>query len=330
MLAEGADWPLLLRYARRHRVEALVWRNLQAAGVEPSPTVADAFARTAREVARQNLVMAAESLALKRAFEDAGIKLLFVKGLTLSMLAYGNLSVKKSWDVDLLIAPKDLETAAALLESCGYALSLPANGRSRLAPWHELSKESIWQHAGKGLTVELHTSLTDRPFELRGVDVAGSCQEVDIGGSRTLPTLGPDALFAYLPAHGASSAWFRLKWIADFAALLGRADAAEIDRLHARSQALGAGRTADLALLLADRLFGLELSDALRARIGSSPVVRRMAQRSLGLMSGRTALAEVTKVRLGTLPIHRVQFAMRPGWRYKAGLLRTKLRIRFF
>jgi hypothetical protein len=329
-LADGADWDMLLQLARRHRVEGLVSRALQAAGVAPSPDVAASFASSAQQIARQNLMMAGECLALNRQFGEAGIPLLFIKGLTLSVLVYGDLAAKKNWDIDLLILPKDLEVAAALLEARGYRLAIPADSRDRLAEWHRRSKESVWNHPNGRFHVELHTELTDSPFHLTGIDANGPVQQVDIGGGRALPTFSTEALFAYLPAHGASSGWFRLKWIADFAALLASADSAELSRLHEQSQQLGSGRAADLALLLADRLFGLPLADDLRARLGSDPVVRRMVDRSLGLMSGRTALAEVTDVRFGTVPIHRIQFAMRPGWRYKAGLLRSKLRIRFF
>jgi len=71
-----------------------------------------------------------------------------------------------------------------------------------------------------------------------------------------LPTLARDEQFAYLCVHGASSAWFRLKWISDLAGVLHGQSGEMIERLFERSQALGAERAAGQALLLADRLFG--------------------------------------------------------------------------
>lgn len=328
--AVDVDWPLLLKLARRHRVEGLVWHNLRVAGVAMPDEVGEPLRRTAERNVRRNLLMAAECDALKLAFAEAGVPVLFVKGLALAMIAYGDLSTKRSWDIDLLIDPADVDRAAHLLEARGYALTMPAEGRLRLSAWHAVAKESTWNRPGDGICLDLHSALTDSPFELAGIDVHGPVQEVMIGAGRSLPTLGSDAQFAYLAAHGASSGWMRLKWIADFAALLAGADAPEIDRLYRRSLDFGAARPAGLGLLLADRLFGLPLSEGLRAEIGRDAVVRRLVARSLGLMRGRTAIAEVTDVRFGTLPIHRIQFAMRPGWRYKAGLARNKLRIRFF
>ena len=89
-----------------------------------------------------------------------------------------------------------------------------------------------------------------------------------------LPTLGKDELFAYLAVHGASSAWFRLKWITDFAALLHGESADEIERLYARSQQLGAGRAAAQALLLAEQIYGIGTGDRLHKRLRGDPVNR--------------------------------------------------------
>ena len=46
-----------------------------------------------------------------------------------------------------------------------------------------------------------------------------------------MPTLADEPLYAYLCVHGASSAWFRLKWIADLNALLAGRTAEEIAAL---------------------------------------------------------------------------------------------------
>ena len=80
------------------------------------------------------------------------------------------------------------------------------------------------------------------------LDVHSPAQEVEIAPGIALPTLADEELFAYLAVHGASSAWFRLKWIADFAAILDARTGAEIERIYQKSQVLGAGRAAGQAL----------------------------------------------------------------------------------
>ena len=66
-----------------------------------------------------------------------------------------------------------------------------------------------------------------------------------------------------------------MKWLADVAALLGDAD--EVERLYAASQALGAGRAAGQALLLANRYLDAVVPSALLARVRRDRGTRLMA-----------------------------------------------------
>ena len=124
---------------------------------------------------------------------------------------------------------------------------------------------------------------TPRCFQMSELALARQLSPVAKGIE--LPTLGKDELFAYLTVHGASSAWFRLKWITDLAALLHGESADEIERLYDRSQQLGAGRAAAQALILANRLYGVAIGDQLGTASTFDPTNRwlaRLAERQLG------------------------------------------------
>ena len=117
----------------------------------------------ARLIAAANLLMAEEFRALSADFASAGIPVLFVKGLTLGMLAYGDIATKAAVDIDLLIEPHALPDAAALLDAHGYqrVQPEPAMTMTQLAAWHALRKESTWLKRGSRLQVDLHTRLAD-------------------------------------------------------------------------------------------------------------------------------------------------------------------------
>ena len=67
-------------------------------------------------------------------FASAGVALLFLKGLTVGKLAYGNAMLKMGWDIDLLVDPDQLVEAAGLLEARGYRqISRPRRATWRLA-----------------------------------------------------------------------------------------------------------------------------------------------------------------------------------------------------
>jgi hypothetical protein len=326
-LASGADWTRVVRIARRHRIEALVWDGLRRAAADmPAPEAAELRA-AAERIARQNLTLTAQSLRLKGLFEAAGIDLLFVKGVSLAQLAWGSIALKMGWDIDLLVAPEQVEPAAAVLEGAGYALAVPegAAARERLGAWHALWKESVWAAATTGITVELHTALADNPALLAGIGLASPRQAVAVAGAGTLPTLATEPLFAYLAVHGASSAWFRLKWIADLGALLAPLAPGEIERLYRTAAARGAGRAAALALLLCRRLFDTDLPAPLVAELGRDRVVRWLLLLSLRKLAGRAEARELETTRLGTATIHLLQLGLKKGLRFKLGELRRQL-----
>ena len=262
--AEGIDWALAARIAARHRVEGLVWNALRQAGAAVPEAVAERLREASARIMRQNLALTAESLRLAGLLDEAGIRHLFVKGVSLSMLVYGSIGPKMGWDIDLLVAPEAVEAAALVLEAAGYRLALPegARGRERIGLWHRHWKESVWTTPDGRLTVELHSRLNDNPMLLPSVGPDSPSRPVEVSKGRFLATLRTDELFAYLCVHGASSAWFRLKWIADVGALIGACPPEEIERLYRRSQALGAGRAPAQAL------------SALRAPVRHAPAPR--------------------------------------------------------
>jgi hypothetical protein len=321
---KSIDWPAFLGLVELHRVQGLVWRGIVAADGIPSQ-VAEDLSDEAAVIAAANLRAAAESRELLSAFESAGVPLLFVKGLTLGALAYGNIAVKSGVDIDLLVAPDRLHEAAQLLADRGYRLVIPAGAasRERLETWHRLRKESVWSNTEREIQIDLHTRLADNPRLIPAIGINSPSQQVEVSEGIKLPTLAPDELFAYLAVHGASSAWFRLKWITDFTALLQRVPEKEVERLYFRSQELGAGRAAGQALLLSHALYG-EVSEPLRERLARDASSRWLADVAFRQLS---AAAEPAERRLGTLGIHLSQFALLPGVQFKVSELLRQARV---
>jgi hypothetical protein len=325
--AAGADWDLVARIAERHRVEGLVWNALRDSGAPFPAEVGERLRAAADRIARQNLLLAAESLRLTALLEQAQIRHLFVKGITLGILAYGSVGPKMGWDIDLLVPPDSVEAAAATLEAAGYRLYIPRGpkARKRLVVWHRHWKESVWMTPGGRMAVELHSRLNDNVMLLPDVGLDSPVRRVEVSKGRFLATLCTDELFAYLCTHGASSAWFRLKWVADVGALIGGCSPEEIERLYRRSQEMGAGRAAAQALLLCELLLATPVPPALAAELRSDGVNRWLVAIALRKLAGRTLTAELHHKLLGTGTIHLVQFALRPGLRFKFAELRRRL-----
>lgn len=314
-LSAAVAWPRFVRTARFHRVQGLVWKSLSPLSKVVPVDVAKQLAADARAIAAANLRIAVESRELRAAFARAGVTLLFVKGLTVGGLAYGDPLLKMGWDTDLLIDPAQLEQAASVLRARNYRLVVPS-APGRLQSWHRLRKDSEWA-SDRGLHVELHSRLIENRRLIPTIDVRSPARDVAVAPGILLPTLDHDELFAYLCVHGASSLWFRLKWITDLAAVLHQVDQAEIARLHVRAQELGAGRASGAALLLADALYGTLGGSPLRTELARDRAGRWLYRASLRQLAGRAEPREPTSVVGGTAAIHFGQLLLLPGARFK-------------
>ena len=332
-LACDADWPAVLALVRRHRVQGLLLPALGRAGVAAPPSVAAALRDDAFRLARRALGQAAASVALARALDARSIPNAILKGAPLALLAYGGLTRKHAWDIDLLVEPSRFPDAAAILREQGFRPSFAFHdaalaGRTvdgdELLAWAARAKETIWHREADGAVVELHTRLTDSPGLLAGVDARSPLQRVTVDGLGELPTLADPELYAYLAVHGASHGWERLKWLADLCAFLAGRDEAALRSLHARAAALGAALPSAQALLLGHQLGLLALPATLAADLSRSRRARALVALARRVMTGHGA-REPQERRLGTVPIHLSQFLLSADPTYLSRLVAAKL-----
>ncbi len=263
------DWSRLLAAARRHRIDLLLRQGLAAAHVALPDAARTRLTARAGRLTRRNLLHYAQSLRLTALLNEAGIDHLFVKGESLALLAYDNLSLKSASDIDLLIAPDDVTRTSALLWRTGYDRLLPAPD----FPAHELPlyfairKDSLWVHRETGVRVELHHRLFSNRHFMDRLDLRAPRQSISHGGQGSLQTFATPDLFAYLCGHGAIEGWQRLKWVADVAALLAGRGPYEISTLYDHASGHGVARCAGQALLLCSDLLALELPPDLERKL---------------------------------------------------------------
>jgi hypothetical protein len=301
----SADGKRLTLLARRHRVEGLVWRTLKRAGV--IPLGAHPIGEEARRIAADGLRMAVECGRVHQIFSRASLPHLFVKGQTLGVLAWGDPLIKHQLDIDLLVQPGAITKAARLLDSLGYVQQVPEPSVDP-ADWHRSHKESQWRN-DDGILLDLHSRLGDHRALLPTATATVTPRMVEVPGGNSLPTLPDRLLLPYLAVHGGSSGWFRLKWVADFAALTSRLPSAAVATLVDEAPRLGTGRALPAALVLANRLLGTKLPPDLQVDGGTLKLV----DLALRLIS---EWGEPTERRFGTLPIHRSQLLLMPGSHY--------------
>ena len=273
------DWARFVALVRRHRVAGFAQRGLAAAGIAVPPAVT----RLSQRLVAHNLLLLGEARRITRLLWDAGIPFAFLKGAALAERAYGDQRIKQTLDNDLLIAPANVAATIAILERTGYRLDSPKVDLTpaRLPVLVDMVKECAFAHTGNGALVDLHWRMLSVRGLLAAPDEASDIDTVMVDGV-ALPTLGDDALMVYLAAHGAAHGWSRLKWLADFNALLAPMSQAEVTALRDRAKRDGAPRAMTLALHQAHRVFGT----AVPADVDRSRRVRWLAGLSDVLMRG--------------------------------------------
>jgi Uncharacterised nucleotidyltransferase len=266
LCSKDIDWGAFTSLVTRHQVTALVYDALcQHAIVHvPSQLKEDLKQRTL-SVRAHALHHAAELVRLNQAFADAGIEVISLKGVTLSLRLFGDPAMRHVQDTDLMVKAKDLDRADALLRARGYRRTSPA---ADLTPkmWQRMLLQDhhlSYSHDELRLVVELHWGL-DLWLPANVSELWDHNQQTNWMGT-TFRVLDDDAVLLVLCSHGAGHRWSRLKWLSDVAPLLEQERSGEWNDLFAMAARFDLELALGQAAMLAHWLFGTRLADPLGA-----------------------------------------------------------------
>lgn len=320
------DWDHFLRVVTRHRVTGLVSEALSTSLFEAPDHVATEINSRAAGLVRENLALAAEAIRLQQLFSTASLPALFVKGSSLAILAYANLGLRESKDLDLFVSPDLLQDAIKLLESSGYRRVDPPASASdaQMQLLLRLRKDLMYFNSERDVYIELHWRLLLNPYFMDEGSIVTSSRMVAITGTNTLRTLGREDLFAYLCAHGAQHWWYQLKWLADVGALLA-ADFNSTEYLYRSAERKGVGQAAAQAILLCERLLQTPVPGDLAAFLRKRPWMEWLEATALHAITAGHGALEPRQIPLGTTRGSLSCFLLGRTWRYRLAELRIHL-----
>jgi hypothetical protein len=276
VVARGPDWAATVAGARRHRVAPFLYAALQASGSAeiPEEVIAELRHHTVATAAR-SLAQTAEICRLFRAFTDAGVRVLALKGVVLSAQLYGDSALRNARDIDLLVDPDQFARVDAALVEAGYRCSNDALSLRQNASYRHWIKDVEYIHVRDGTAVELHRRLNDNENLLTCDFGALWHEREDVRlGDAAIPTLSRSALALYLCVHGAGHCWERLRWLVDLATLL--REPRSQDAALAAADAAGLGPVMLHALKLACDWLGLAVDERHLSRAAADLRVARL------------------------------------------------------
>ena len=287
-LAGGeVDWDYLYRLARRHALLPLVYRGLEEGSKNFVPAETRERLRLKfRENATRNTLLAGELVRVARLFGAAGVGLLAYKGPALAVQAYGDLSLRRFIDLDVIVLRRDVARAGEQLSSLGYSKPAGLTASQEKFLLRRQHNLAFTRDGGK-LTVELHWDVA--PASYASVPLGEGAFEraecVTLHGGE-VKCLSPEDLLLALAVHGTKHLWERLAWVCDVAALLDARPELDWDFTLARARASRVERMLHLALRLAHGLCGAKLPDGVLAQTRDPKVSALASEVASALFAG--------------------------------------------
>jgi hypothetical protein len=296
----NVDWPRVLPLAIAHRLVPFLSLHVEdhAADLVPDETREDLRARSTLIAARtlRQSALLAEVLEI---LYHARVRTLCLKGPSLALRLYGQLSLRGFADLDLLIPEHELSHALEALVAAGFHSAEPLQS-IRASVVVRTGAHLTVTNADGSIPVELHPQFVRDRFSL-ALDVEDAFARAvprDLLGTRML-TLADDDLLLYLCVHGCKHAWRQLEWLVSVAELI-RQDAVDVESLLPRAQAVHARERLLLGLRLAHEILGAPLSAAIRKAAATDRIdglvrdVWQLMQRGGGRLPDEAYAAPVT------------------------------------
>jgi hypothetical protein len=242
------------------------------------------FKEQAERNQRDTLRSLAELGRVSNLFTANGIRLCVIKGPLLSYRLFGDLSLRTSRDMDVLIHTEAVAKADSLLMTCGYQRSFPTR---TLTPhqWQiylQHWRHFVYYHPQRNIYIELHWALTST--DLLSIQanrqMLSRARSIRLTGAK-FSMLSEEDLPVNLLIHGSLHCWIRLKWLVDFAAWMRQSANPDWEGLKTRMQELGLQRLLAQGVLLANWLFHEPIPATVQTLIEAEPAAQKIANHSL-------------------------------------------------
>jgi hypothetical protein len=287
LVKQSIDWEYLIYTARWHGVIPLLYWNLKNTCPELVPT-------QQLELLRQyfhsnnfnNLILTQSLIKLLNLLESHQIPALPFKGPLLAASVYGNLSLRRISDLDILVHEQDFQKTVDLLVTQGYKSFVEV-------PWesHLIGKDGI-------TNIDLHRYIVPKHLSCSINDNFwwDSLKSFSLAGT-DVPNLSPEAWFFILCLNGNKECWLSLNRICDIAEVIHAFPQMDWKLIMEMAERQGCKRIIFLSLLLVKNLLDAPIPEIIWQQAQSDLVAKSFyLQISQELFSEKTEdVGEVQK-----------------------------------
>jgi len=278
LLQQPIRWKFLLDLADRHGTSQLLHQSL--AGIAES--VPGDEMRSLQQSHQLNvhkaLRLSGELIRVLDHLSSLRIEAIPYKGLALAETLYGDIALRQSGDIDLLIRPQDFSRVREAVRELGFTPHTSLSEAQQCAYLESGYECSFDGTAGPNL-LEVQWAIQPRFYAI-DFDMPGLFQRaatVSVAG-QSMRTLSNEDLFLVLSAHAAKHVWGRLIWLCDLARLMTLPNL-NWPWIASQARALGVARILNVSMLMANGLLGAGIPDAAsRAGLTGDAVTPSLAE----------------------------------------------------
>ncbi|MEH7106961.1 MULTISPECIES: nucleotidyltransferase domain-containing protein [Bacillaceae] len=218
-LLEKINWDTFYTLTIHHRVFPIVYKKIKELDSEFVPEfVCQKLKLSYQKNIFRMLFLSGETENVAKLFDKNNIRSLFLKGTVLAVDLYGDVSLRTSADIDILIPIEKLSLAEKLLLDHGYIKDDYIE--TVLNDWKWRHHHITFSHPEKQIKVEIHWRLNPGPAKEPNFNDLWDRKRVSKLTSYPVYTLGFEDLFLFLVSHGARHGWSRLRWLMDIEKLV--------------------------------------------------------------------------------------------------------------
>lgn len=262
--SKGLNEILFLEIIRRHHVEELAFQILKH-----NQLFSQDFQSLLKQKAEANQIKSIKGLStqihLQHYFTEKGIPAIFLKGLIISYLYYGDIGKRNVVDIDVWIPDDHFADVKSFLSSLGYqSIQDQYNWNEKQKHYLKLFNHDEIFVNKDDLTapvIELHWKLRNTlgNFMFDPVRDQQHLKRVELGGV-VFSVFNHVDQFVFLCVHGAEHGWFKLKWLVD---LFHITKTVQLDwsAIVLRAKELRSLKEVRLACKLLEEFYGMVFSD---------------------------------------------------------------------
>jgi Uncharacterised nucleotidyltransferase len=251
-------WETLFALAESHGVLPLLHQALMAVRDSVSPEALNKLASKYQTNLHKAMMLSRELIRILDSLAENEIEVMPYKGLALSESVYGDIALRQTGDIDLLIRAKDVSRARDVLRNLNFVPHLELSERQENAYFKSGYEFMFDAPAGRNL-LELQWAVQPRFYavDLSAEKLFERAIPVSVAG-RIVKTPSFEDLFIVLSLHAAKHVWAKLIWIGDLARIM-ELDGLDWAEIESCARGLRIRRILALNLTLANQLLGVSI-----------------------------------------------------------------------